>query len=347
MTFRRLIFALILGLTATLSPDVWAQASITFSPNLVVGRRDGRGDYPKPTEINYTDCVANPADYFDVAMILTATQGMGLEVWAGTSASCANEESRTTLIPTQCWIVASQANASSPIRLPVQSIIPHGRSDLDQPGTAADCERDASAEGSGSITLYFVLKNGDQQDKNAPAATLPAKYDLKGPTPPEISGLGVGDTRLYPRWEPKSAIQDATDYRAYCEPTTAEAGVNGAECTAPTLKAGSVPPVDFAFAETTINGTEVEVKNLTNFQRYACGVGASDALLNVGTLSELTCGTPQPVVGYYKAYRNAGGEAGGGWCSYGRHTKAGAVSVSAFALAALFLAGRRRRGAAR
>jgi MYXO-CTERM domain-containing protein len=340
VNFRLLLFAVIVGLTTTLSSGVWAQASITIDPNMVIGRRDGR-----PTmalnAINYADCIAG--DFMDMTVRLNNVQGgEGMEVWVGTEEGCASSATRGDLTANQCWLVHRDANAQNNVHLLVQNVIPHNVKDLSRPGNAEDCEGETIA-GSGDIKIYFILTDGDNEVDGAAAAMWPAEYDLKGPSPAKPKGLGIGDTRLYPEWEPKDPLEDTKYLRAYCEATDPGAGVNGAPCTAPSLVVGEPPPANFPSAQTSKGGTNVEVKDLMNYQRYACGLATEDELMNVGVLSPLMCGTPQPVVGYYKAYRNAGGQAGGGWCSYGHRTTAGALSLSAFGLFALFLAGRRRR----
>jgi hypothetical protein len=60
-----------------------------------------------------------------------------------------------------------------------------------------------------------------------------------------------------------------------------------------------------------------EASGLSNGNTYVVGVAAYDLLGNAGTLSALACGTPVDVDGFFELYREAGGQAGGGFCSVG------------------------------
>lgn len=55
---------------------------------------------------------------------------------------------------------------------------------------------------------------------------------------------------------------------------------------------------------------------LTNETEYAVAVATEDSANNIGVLSGLACGTPRDVTGFYEAYTKAGGQAGGGFCSF-------------------------------
>jgi hypothetical protein len=86
---------------------------------------------------------------------------------------------------------------------------------------------------------------------------------------------------------------------------------------------------------------EAEANGLTNGVTYAVAVAGIDAYLNTGNLSNLTCATPEPVTGFFEAYREAGGEAGGGYCAIGPvRSRLSAVGI---VLAALGLTLRRVR----
>ena len=54
---------------------------------------------------------------------------------------------------------------------------------------------------------------------------------------------------------------------------------------------------------------------IENYQAYVVGVAAYDGAKYVGKLSALACQTPMPVDDFYELYRDAGGLAGGGYCS--------------------------------
>jgi hypothetical protein len=81
---------------------------------------------------------------------------------------------------------------------------------------------------------------------------------------------------------------------------------------------------------------------LQNNMLYAVGVASTDAFGNVGVLSNVACGTPQDVTGFYEAYRAAGGQAGGGFCSFARPRRADMAFAGLLLLGAVVLWRRRR-----
>ena len=82
---------------------------------------------------------------------------------------------------------------------------------------------------------------------------------------------------------------------------------------------------------------------LGNDSGYAVAVATEDTVNNVGVLSTLACGTPKDITGFFEAYRKAGGEGGGGYCTFGpAHTGAVAGALG-FLLGACALLARRRR----
>ena len=93
------------------------------------------------------------------------------------------------------------------------------------------------------------------------------------------------------------------------------------------------------------SSTSGEAKPLTNGVRYVVAVAAMDDFENPGDLSSIHCGTPEPVTGFFEAYRAAGGGAGGGYCAIGAVPSRAAAAGIVFAALGLLL--RRRRRAAR
>jgi hypothetical protein len=230
------------------------------------------------------------------------------------------------------------------VTLEVQKILPiPGETDA---GATSVCDQgDASAPS--EITLYFQVIRTSTLLANAQVVF---RYDLRGPIPPANVSLGSGDTRLFPKWD-SSLSSDVLGYRVFCESTGMVADAGSTTCQAPTLVPGQLPedPAPASQHPTNATGedaTRAEVKSLVNYEVYACGVAGIDEFGNLGALSELTCGAPVEVTGYFDAYRAAGGRAGGGYCSFGR---AGFTAVvgAPFVLAALAALLRRRRRASR
>jgi hypothetical protein len=91
--------------------------------------------------------------------------------------------------------------------------------------------------------------------------------------------------------------------------------------------------------------TAFTIKGLTDYQPYAVAVASTDTAGNVGPLSTIACGMPQPVIDFYGAYRAAGGTAGGGSCAVGRgwHHSRWLALLAGAALLALIVRARRRR----
>jgi hypothetical protein len=124
------------------------------------------------------------------------------------------------------------------------------------------------------------------------------------------------------------------------------AGAVPTECTSLNLIPGE-PPRSGTHCDlvTGSSSTTGEAKPLTNGVRYVVAVAAQDDFQNPGDLSALRCGTPEPVTGFFEAYRAAGGGAGGGYCAIGAVPSRAAAAGIVFAALGLLL--RRRRRAAR
>jgi hypothetical protein len=79
---------------------------------------------------------------------------------------------------------------------------------------------------------------------------------------------------------------------------------------------GQVADPKYQCGSASLSATGGNAVGLVNGVSYTVGVAATDTYANVGTLSTLTCQVPQPITGFYKAYRAAGGTGGGGFCSF-------------------------------
>ena len=79
--------------------------------------------------------------------------------------------------------------------------------------------------------------------------------------------------------------------------------------------------------------TEAQVTGLTNGTATVVGVAAYDVVGNVGPMSDPKCESPTPVDDFWKDYKNAGGGAGGGFCSVDKSAPAG--GLGAFVLVGL------------
>ena len=139
-----------------------------------------------------------------------------------------------------------------------------------------------------------------------------------------------------------------TDADTEAGPTT-EAGTDGGS-----TNTGSACPTNVLVANTAPNeayycgsgsGTSGNVSGLKNGVQYSIAVASVDGVGNVGKLSNVTCATPSPVDDFFKVYRDAGGQAGGGFCAVtgGVGHGAGIAGLLLVGLAALGSTIRRRR----
>jgi uncharacterized membrane protein YgcG len=116
-------------------------------------------------------------------------------------------------------------------------------------------------------------------------------------------------------------------------------------CTSSVLTPGSVPEEMYECGEVRAEtATSARTRSdLDNGVEYVVGVAAVDKYDNTGTLSELACGTPTEVTGFYEAYRQAGGSAGGGFCGFGAPARGGHWAALGFAVAVTVARARRRK----
>jgi hypothetical protein len=81
---------------------------------------------------------------------------------------------------------------------------------------------------------------------------------------------------------------------------------------------------------------------LENDNPYVVAIATEDSVNNIGVLSNLACNTPKAVTGFYKAYRKAGGEAGGGYCTFAPAKHGALAMLIALILGACAFVRRRR-----
>jgi len=334
VTLRALLF-LVAGLfVASWCREATAQTTTNVVLSPTVTRRDGREPQGiKPNVINLADCEADDQVGFKINPISGAN--LTLEVWAGTSAECAVKH-ESILNGDQCWqLVVFPTPPSAAFEIPVRKILPRGEGGEAICGTTA-----ASGTGSGSVSVYFVPMQGNVYSGTAAAYAM--TFDLKGPPAPSGFTLGIGDTRLIPTWTATNST-DISSYRLYCQPSDT--------CTSDFLVPGEIPstdePDDVKTGTTSPISTQGEVNGLENGQQYICGMAGYDPLYNLGPLSNTDCETPKPVNGYYKLYREAGGTAGGGFCSFGRLPTSPQLVPLVFGALGLLIARRRRARSSR
>jgi hypothetical protein len=116
------------------------------------------------------------------------------------------------------------------------------------------------------------------------------------------------------------------------------------ECPSDALVPDEIPDPAFQCGSTSNKGaTKVSADGLTNFVSYAVAVAAVDSVGNVGPLSNVACGRPEPIDDFFELYTRAGGKGGGGFCAIGADPSRGVLALLGVTLGAWFLR-RRRRG---
>lgn len=344
---RLLVAAVVLLGGSLVSQPAWAQGTVTVGPRYEWSNQSARGDR-LTNEINRADCLADATVSFSVDI---RNPDASFEVWIGTN--CTDQDSRTQ---NQCFKAAEAAVTVDTITLRVQDMMqPPSASAGPNVGTAEVCDGTDNQSGDIDLNLFFLLV--DKGTAQASGPTIAFKYDITPPPPPTNIEAGPGEGSLEVSFDASSA-EDLQGYRYYCSeigPPPAQ-GTGGAgddeapapasgDCTSSVLVPGEDPPSEGAIRCGSTNAaqaTDGTATGLANGTRYAVAIAAQDRFDNVGALSALACGTPQEVTGFFEAYRAAGGQGGGGFCSFGPPRR-GALAISlALALAGLALLRRRK-----
>jgi len=139
----------------------------------------------------------------------------------------------------------------------------------------------------------------------------------------------------------------ATDDATGSGGTGNDGGSVGSSCTSVNFTSGVAPTPDFVTKfqcgdDAGAKTTSGLISGISNGVFTNVAAASFDLVGNVGPLSTVVCAAPQQVIGFDEVYHNAGGTAGGGFCSitYRRGGHAGAWLAAS--LVALGLAVRRR-----
>jgi hypothetical protein len=312
--------------------------------------------YRNDNTLNKAECIRN--DTFRFTVKSTSTDSLNdyqLEVWAGNG--CADKAQRIT--NPQCRLVfndAANSDTGTAVTVYAQEVVADGDGKEPAEATAEDCE--STISGITDVVLYFLLVDGNNDvPEGGSWAEYPIKFDMSAPDAPTNVRAGIGESSLVVSWTEPEDADDLRSYRFFCEPlgglvgeggATGSAGASGTPtegCGSSVLVPGSEAPEGYDCGDTASTSTNGEATGLDNGQTYAVAVASVDDYGNVGVLSEIACGTPEPVTGFFEAYRNAGGEAGGGYCAL--HAGKSRLSATLVALSLLGLVLRRRRATSR
>jgi hypothetical protein len=195
-----------------------------------------------------------------------------------------------------------------------------------------DSSADSSVDSSFDSAVPTIL---DDAGGNACGVKL---NDAGIPAPGGCSSSSV----LVPGTAGVTAVTDEAGVTTYEEASTItdEAGTQ-------LLSGGAMklpPPSQYLCGQGGPASSQVNLLNLRDGVYYNVAVAAVDALGNVGPLSNVPCGEPVPVNDFWKLYYEAGGRAGGGFCSAeGAGTPAGTSGLGALMIASIVAMVRRRR----
>lgn len=222
-------------------------------------------------------------------------------------------------------------------------------------GTGVEaCDDKSGITSVNPITVYFMLVDASQTTQG----TVPnwaGNYKLLAPLPPTDVTAEVGDGLLPVHFSNTSGDTTIVGYQLFCDPppggaaledagitpAATDSGLLQADCSSSRLNAGDHPDGMFKCGSAPLSATVANATGLVNGVSYHVGVSATDNYNNVGTISNLTCQVPQPVDGFYKEYRAAGGTAGGGFCSISRKREP-ILLATLLAIGACFVLRRRR-----
>jgi hypothetical protein len=99
--------------------------------------------------------------------------------------------------------------------------------------------------------------------------------------------------------------------------STGSSGTSGcatSSCSA-NLVQGALPTIPSCGKVTGLATTHAQVDGQTNNVQHGIAVAGYDQVGNVGVLSNVACITPGPITDFFQTYRDAGGQAGGGFCN--------------------------------
>jgi hypothetical protein len=183
-----------------------------------------------------------------------------------------------------------------------------------------------------TLTLYFLMLDTNQVTGGQ--ATYKVTYKLTAPAPPNNVTSGTGENIAPVQWDATTSTDTTIDgYQLFCDPAPGEQGVIDSMidwdpnilptyCPESTiLVAGARPADKYVCGSANKTATSANATNLVNMVPYNVAVASTDTYRNVGVISAPACAIPQPVTGFFEAYRNAGGEGGGGFCSFSRHAR--------------------------
>ncbi|MCC6214703.1 MAG: hypothetical protein IT376_07525 [Polyangiaceae bacterium] len=339
----------------------FAWASVASGQTIQISGTPSR-EQTAPTGSGYqlyiasAQCLADDEFTFQVIAPLGAT---GV-IEAFTGENCVDATSRASACRKISGEPITPSTTAQPFRLRAQDLVLSTPSAEYVAGGSDGCT--AGSQAPAPVNLWFLQMNGSTVLDYLNYTQV--YYDVGGPSAPGSVKAGAGERRLIVDFSGSSA-PDRASYRFYCDPPPgaaadggaagdggAEPSDGGAEAGVPAacgsgLLVGGAQPDERYFCGSVAGKTATsgEATGLANGVTYAVAVAGVDALGNRGPLSQVVCGTPQEVAGFFELYRAAGGEGGGGFCALapGRPRGRTAALWGALLVGCALGAARRRR----
>lgn len=332
MRFLRLLLTF-LALAGTTASNVRAQTVDSVVVQVAAPQWRNRPPTDQLTNtVNRQDCLA--ADVaIDFQVTLTGSlSSKVLEVWSGSD--CATKNNRDEH---NCVKVYTKSASTGVVSILVKDMLQPGGDAAQGPmtGTEETCDMAGGSSEATKRTLYFLVIDPGEPATPAGQGEWVFSFDVTPPGPPVDVKVGPGEESLVITYSPPGDL-DLAKYRAYCAED--EGGCTSSEL----VPDGDVPEGMGECGSTNSTlVTELTANGLANGTSYAVALVSEDKLGNRSKLSTIGCGVPQEVTGYFEAYRAAGGEGGGGFCSFAPPRR-GAVALFALALVGAALLRRRR-----
>jgi hypothetical protein len=222
------------------------------------------------------------------------------------------------------------------------------------------CQQPCSenVQGATSITVYFMLLDGNGVAQASDQWV--GKFKLVGPPAPDKVSAGIGGNLLVVNFSYNTPPSDTTGngFYLYCDPKQGTDAALDAGLIEPDAGSGvatkctgvpsailsekaAVPGDAYRCGTAQMSSQTANATGLVNGVPYNIAVAAFDTFDNIGPLSETACQVPQPITGFFKAYQDAGGRGGGGFCSFSRRREPLAL-VALLGLASCLVLRRRR-----
>ncbi|WP_438035779.1 hypothetical protein [Sorangium sp. So ce204] len=354
-----------------------AGATVTISSQ-VVRTKVTRPDAQNPLWISHEDCVTG--NDLELTLTLTnPTSSDSLEVWVTESTDCTQAENRQPGDYCKRLPVTPGVDDTVVVTLPAKEIAKELLG-------ANDCEVTSRGSTEAVKMIVYFLRLSSADDSEPEFATWEqTKVDLQGPKPPTNVQAHSGDGRILVDYTQNEA-DEVLGYYLYCDdggqpsPDASGAGAAGggdgaagagggaagggggaagagggttsggsSGCQSSLLVPGEIPDSAQRCGSVGRGSRGEATENIVNGRSYVVGVAAYDQVGNAGPLSAISCATATDVDGFFEQYRDAGGQAGGGFCSIegpvgaGRWAAAPLAAVAAGAALGLLRRSRRRR----